>query len=171
MTGEERRACILRDLKEADRLIRGTTLAIRYGVSRQVIVGDISLLRAAGIPIYSCPRGYSIKKCVKEHGLRYKIQSKLRDDNIATGLMAVVRDGGQVYSIGVEHKVYGNIEGKVSLKTEQDVIKHMKRLHESKSSLLSSVCEGEHYLYIDVPDEETYIKIRNKFHTLGLWRE
>ena len=48
MKAEERRAVIAQTLT-ADRPISATALAGRFSVSRQIIVGDIALLRAAGL--------------------------------------------------------------------------------------------------------------------------
>ena len=59
MKAEERRAVIAQTLT-ADRPISATALAGRFSVSRQIIVGDIALLRAAGLDIVATPRGYKL---------------------------------------------------------------------------------------------------------------
>ena len=46
MTTEERRGAVLVRLREAGSPLSGTKLARDGGVSRQIIVGDISILRA-----------------------------------------------------------------------------------------------------------------------------
>ena len=58
MTAEERRSQILAQLSDAP--VSATVLAKNFGVSRQVVVGDIALLRAAGCDITATPRGYII---------------------------------------------------------------------------------------------------------------
>ena len=58
MDGEERREKILEILKGRDGKVRGSELADRLEVSRQVIVGDMALLKARGLPVMSTPRGY-----------------------------------------------------------------------------------------------------------------
>ena len=63
MTGisaQERRRAVARALEEADGPVSATALAERFSVSRQIIVGDIALLRAAGAEISPTPRGYVI---------------------------------------------------------------------------------------------------------------
>ncbi len=47
MSGKERRDLILRELRETKVPVSGTRLASEFHVSRQVIVQDIAILRAA----------------------------------------------------------------------------------------------------------------------------
>lgn len=62
MDNTRRRAYIKEKLQQADQRLRGMDLAKECGVSRQVIVGDMALLRARGMDIISTPRGYYLKK-------------------------------------------------------------------------------------------------------------
>ena len=48
MTASQRREAILAALARAEGPVSAGTLAGRFGVSRQVIVGDVALLRAGG---------------------------------------------------------------------------------------------------------------------------
>ena len=58
MNGEERREKIAYILKEKQGKVRGSELARQMHVSRQIIVGDMALLKAQGLPVVSTPRGY-----------------------------------------------------------------------------------------------------------------
>ena len=62
MTNEQRRAEILDILSRADRAISATALADSFGVTRQIIVADVALLRAAGNPIRAEHRGYVLDR-------------------------------------------------------------------------------------------------------------
>ena len=62
MKAEERRNRILETLSVAARPVSAASLAADYSVSRQIIVGDIALLRAGGYEIAATPRGYMIPK-------------------------------------------------------------------------------------------------------------
>lgn len=53
MDNTRRRAYIKEKLEQADHRLRGMDLAKECGVSRQVIVGDMALLRARGMDIIS----------------------------------------------------------------------------------------------------------------------
>ena len=58
MEGERRREQLLLLLKQKKMPISGTDLAKQLGVSRQVIVQDIALLRAINKNILSTNKGY-----------------------------------------------------------------------------------------------------------------
>ena len=60
MNTEERREKILERLQQAEKPLTGTALSKEFAVSRQIIVGDISILRALGTHVYATPRGYII---------------------------------------------------------------------------------------------------------------
>ena len=57
MTAAQRRSAIYAQLTQASAPVSATTFAQRFSVSRQVIVGDIALLRAEGHSITATPRG------------------------------------------------------------------------------------------------------------------
>ena len=60
MTANERREEIIRNLVKEKKAIKGSELAIYFNVTRQVIVKDIAILRAAGKNIIATPDGYMI---------------------------------------------------------------------------------------------------------------
>ena len=62
MHGSERREQIIRQIQESKAPVSGTKLASFYNVSRQVIVQDIALIRAAGYEIISTNRGYILNQ-------------------------------------------------------------------------------------------------------------
>ena len=66
MKGTERRENIIRDLRSEERPVSAGTLAARYGVSRQVVVQDVALLRAQGTDIQSTPNGYLLAEPVQK---------------------------------------------------------------------------------------------------------
>ena len=55
MTTAERRAAILQQLAHAGAPIAARTLATRYGVSRQVIVQDLAVIRAVSYTHLTLP--------------------------------------------------------------------------------------------------------------------
>ena len=60
MTTKERQKAILSYLRDESTPVSATTLAKLLGVSRQIIVGDVALLRAAGTHVVATSRGYVI---------------------------------------------------------------------------------------------------------------
>lgn len=61
MTGSERRDQIRALLSTQSVAVSATTLAAKFNVSRQTIVGDISLLRASGLAIIATLHGYELE--------------------------------------------------------------------------------------------------------------
>ena len=62
MEGDERRQFILKLLAGSESPLSGTEIAGKCGVSRQIIVQDIALLRATNKNILSTYRGYLSRK-------------------------------------------------------------------------------------------------------------
>ena len=62
MQAESRRQNIIQILMQSKAPVSAGRLAARFGVSRQIIVGDIALLRASGTDITATPRGYILTK-------------------------------------------------------------------------------------------------------------
>ena len=62
MKGEERRTKLLDILSSSNSPISGGTLSKKLDVSRQIIVQDISLLRANGATIFSTNKGYLLQE-------------------------------------------------------------------------------------------------------------
>ena len=58
LTGAERRKILLSLMRQSQTPISGSALGKKTGVSRQVVVQDIALLRTEGHPILSTTKGY-----------------------------------------------------------------------------------------------------------------
>ena len=96
MNGEARRIEILNRLSGAETPISASTLAEMFGVSRQVIVQDIALLRATGSVITSLARGYVLKKPTSFSRV-FKVNHS--DDDVESELNLIVDAGGTVEDI------------------------------------------------------------------------
>lgn len=62
MDSKARREYIKKVLNNAVKPKKGQELAEELGVTRQVIVKDIAILRASGIDIIATPEGYMLSK-------------------------------------------------------------------------------------------------------------
>ena len=67
MNSEKRREYIMNALKQTDRPISASKLAKELSVSRQIIVGDVALLRASGEKVLATPR---LRTRFRQHGKR-----------------------------------------------------------------------------------------------------
>ena len=75
MSGKERREQIIKILNSSETPVAGTELAKELGVSRQVIVQDMALIRANGIDVMATNRGYVIQE-TKEASRVFKVHRK-----------------------------------------------------------------------------------------------
>lgn len=141
MTNAERRAAVLQALKEADRPMSATVLAGRLSVSRQIIVGDVALLRAAGEEITATPRGYVLGRAAEG---RYLVACRHTEAGMARELELMVDYGCTVEDVVVEHSVYGQLTGRLDLSSRYEVAEFLKKVAESGSKPLSDLTDGIH---------------------------
>lgn len=163
MSSDERRLEIINILNKLDEPISGTELAKKLGVSRQVIVQDIAILRAGGEEIIATPQGYIILKGVDESRIIKTIVCKHSTyDEIEDELKTIVDMGGKILDVIVEHSVYGEIKGSLMISSRLDVEKFIKNLKNTNAEPLSSLTDGIHIHSIEIEDGETFKKIIEK---------
>ena len=153
--GEDRRARVLGLLRENQQPQKAAGLAKLTGVSRQVIVQDIALLRARKEPIVATPGGYIYLAQPDLQGVRRVIMSRHVPEETEEELNTLVDYGVTVLDVGVEHSVYGRIFRPLGLRTRKDVRGFINRIFETDATLLSSLTNGVHLHTIEGPDEET----------------
>lgn len=154
----ERKNEILEILKRAKVPIKGKELAEKFGVSRQIIVSDISQLREEGYKIVSTRDGYILDTGGK---VRRIIAVKHSSEEIYDELKTIVENGGKVIDVIVEHPLYGEITGRIDVSTIDDVEKFMTLLKVSNTKPLLEISGGIHLHTIEAPDEKTMEKILN----------
>ena len=118
MHGSERREQIIRQIQESKAPVSGTKLASLYSVSRQVIVQDIALIRAAGYEIISTNRGYILNQ-PKTVCRIFKVQHT--DEQLEEELNTIVDLGGCVDNVMIHHRVYGKMEAELALSSRRKV--------------------------------------------------
>ena len=152
MKASTRREEIVRHLEKADSPISAGALAKELGVSRQVIVQDVALLRAEGKNILSLARGYLLEKSVySERAL--KLQHT--DEDVEKELTLIVDLGGEVVDVFVYHRSYGLLRAKMGIKSRLDIAGFLDDIKSGKSSLLKNVTSGYHYHTIRAEGEKT----------------
>ena len=93
-----RREEILRILKNGEESISANQLADRFGVTRQIIVSDVALLRANGHRITSSRYGYQMEN-PQPSGRFESVLCRHRSDQVLDEFYAVVDNGGSVVSV------------------------------------------------------------------------
>lgn len=145
LSGEERRARIVQMLKDAKDPITGQVLAETTGVSRQVIVTDIALLKASDEPIIATNRGYLYMGKKRSTSLPKRIiLCKHTPEQAEEELNALVDCGVTVENVIVEHPIYGELTGSLIIKSRYDVEQFMKTIEKKEATLLSVLTGGLH---------------------------
>lgn len=152
MTGEERRNEILKEIKNSTVPVSGGKLAKQYEVSRQVIVQDIALLRAAGCDILSTNRGYYIRQ-TKKAARVFKVSHT--DKEMEDELNTIVDLGGRVADVFINHKVYGRIRAELNITSRRQIAEFLETIHSGKSSPLKNITSNYHYHTIEADSEKT----------------
>lgn len=142
-------------MKSASEPLSGTELAHQLGVSRQVIVQDIALLRAEGQAILATSKGY-IYPVKANNAIVKTIAVKHLSDSLAEELYAIVEFGGKILDITVEHPIYGEIKGNLMLSNKQDVDDFVENFQKSGAAPLSVVTNGVHLHAIEVPSMKIF---------------
>lgn len=151
MTGAERRKEILKLIKESPTPLSGGALGNATGVSRQVIVQDIALLRTEGYSILATARGYLLDE-PKENIRLFKVchdESRTEEE-----LTTIVDLGGCILDVMVNHRVYGKVSAPLQIKNRRDVQSFLKHLESGKSSPLLNITSGYHFHRVSAESEE-----------------
>lgn len=160
MDTQERRKKLLTRLQSAHEPLTGSQLAKEFSVSRQIIVGDISVIRAMGMLVYATPRGYVLpEQPAQKFGIVTTIPSKHSGENMRRELEIIVDNGGHVRDVIIEHPLYGEIHADLMLINRHDVDVFDRRMNKCKAKPLSMITDGVHLHTIEVPDQETLDRI------------
>ena len=159
MTAARRRDEILQALAGASGPVSAAALAARLGVSRQVVVGDVALLRAAGSPIVATPRGYVLGGGQEGSGVRCTVACRHGLDGLLDELYTVADCGCGVLDVTVEHPVYGQLTGQLRLASRYDVQEFVRLVSQRKAKPLSDLTGGVHLHTLRCPDEDSYRRV------------
>ena len=169
MDAQTRRAAIARELEQAHTPVNATALARQFAVSRQVVVGDIALLRAAGMDITATPRGYIIPRSAA--GLCRTLATRHSAEQMEAELNAMVDQGCTVLDVTVEHPIYGQLTGPLNLSNRYEVSQFIARCREESAAPLSLLTEGIHLHTIRCPDEGAFARVQSALRELGVLLE
>ena len=167
MKGDARRKEIFRLLQGSDRPISGSALAKAMGVSRQIIVQDITLLRTGfDVEILSTYQGYVVPRRHVACSRVFKVRHS--SDRTEEELREIVDLGGIVKDVFVYHSVYGVVRGELNIRSGKDIREFIRRLRESSSAPLMQITDDYHYHTVVADDERTLEQIQKRLQELGL---
>lgn len=164
MTGSDRRNAIVERIRNSSAPVSGRALAAAFDVSRQVIVQDIALIRAAGHDIMSTNRGYIINE---PHSAKRVFKVRHTDEQLEEELNSVVDLGGKVCDVIVNHRVYGRIEAELNITSRRRVAEFMDDIRSGKSSPLKNITSDYHYHTVEAESEDTLDMIEDVLREKG----
>ena len=142
MKAENRRKEMIAYLLSQEKPISGSELSARFGVSRQIIVQDISLLKAQGYEILSTHSGYIVHQTpLAERVFKVRHTTGETEDELNT----VVDLGATVVDVFVWHKVYGKVSANLNIFSRLHVKQFIEGVRSGKSSELMNITGGYHY--------------------------
>jgi len=150
---------ILEILSNSKEPVKGKDLAEIIGVSRQAIVQYISVLKTKGYKIFSTREGYILEN--SKDKVRKMVAVKHSSKEIYNELLKIVKAGGKVINVIVEHPVYGEITGRLDIATIDDVSKFIALMESTHATPLLELSGGIHIHTIETPDKETMQKVLN----------
>ena len=161
MKGEERRREILQNIGWQP--CTAGALAEKFGVSRQVIVQDVALLRAEGKEIVATNRGYILPRARAQRVFK----ARHSDGETREELYLIVDAGGRVEDVFVWHKVYGKIVAPMGISSRRDVEEFIKKLESGVSVPLKNITGDYHYHTISADSEAVLDEIGRLLEARG----
>lgn len=166
MNGSERRTQILELLRQSREPLSGSALAKILGVSRQIIVQDMALLRTGtGVEILSTYQGYLLHEPQEPCRRVFKVRHSSADTR--RELEAIVDLGGKVEDVFVYHRVYGVVRGQLQISSRKDVLDFLERLKESSSAPLMQITDDFHYHTVSAATPEILDRVHRTLEEQG----
>lgn len=165
MTSKKRREEIIKLLINNNSAIKGTRLAELFSVTRQIIVKDIAILRAEGKNIIATPDGYILNKDINK--VKTIIAVSHNSKETMEELEIVVKYGGMIEDVIIEHPLYGELRGNLMIKNLNDLYKFEKEYNNNNAKPLSNLTNGIHLHTIAADSEEDIEEIKRELKERG----
>ena len=157
MRAAERRKEIVNIILSEKQAVSGGKLSEMLGVSRQIIVGDISALKADGYDILSTHSGYVIQGTPLCERVFKVFHTREQTEN---ELNTIIDFGGTVADVYVWHKVYGKMSAPLNISSRHGVAQFIEGVRTGKSSELMNITGGYHYHTVRAESEEVLDNIQ-----------
>lgn len=166
MEGNERRENLIKILNKKTKPISGSTLSQMLGVSRQVIVQDIALLRASDINILSTTKGYMLYP-LDTPKVKRTLKVRHTTEQIEDELCTIVDHGGRVLDVFVHHEIYGQINTDLIIHNRRDVYDFVKKVEEKKVVPLKELTASIHQHTIEADSYEILDQVEKALDAKG----
>lgn len=169
MDAESRRKEILKLLTGSDLPVKGQEIAERFDVTRQVVVKDLAILKAKNPGIVSTYGGYLMLKEKDSHKRIFRV--KHDSEGIYEELRIILKYGGIVEDIIIDHPYYGELRGNLFINSLNELDKFLKEFKETKALPLSELTGGIHMHTVTCQDEKSLDLIEKELSEKGYLTE
>jgi uncharacterized protein len=166
--GAERRRRFMNWMRTHSGPVHGDELARRFRVSRQCLVQDVAILRAAGEQIVSTPQGYRLPLDTGTAAHRATLACKHTPDQTEHELNILVDHGVRILDVIVEHPLYGELRGALMIESRADVQEFLRRVRLTKASLLSTLTQGVHLHTVEASRPKNIAQAKARLHEAGI---
>lgn len=164
---DQRRRRIVASIRSHRGPLSGSELAKRLRVSRQCLVQDIAILRAAGEEIVATPRGYRLPDAAGDTH-RAVLACRHSPERTEEELQILVDHGVTVLDVIVEHPLYGELRGSLMIESRADVKDFLKQVKATHASMLSSLTHGVHLHTVEASRPEMISRARTQLRARGI---
>lgn len=164
MKADQRRKEIASYMMSAQNAVPGGKLSEKFGVSRQIIVQDISALKEAGYEILSTHSGYVMRTTPHCERVFKLFHTK---DQTEDELNTIIDFGGIVADVFVWHKVYGKMTAPLNISSRLHIAQFLEGVRTGKSSELMNITGGYHYHTVKADSEEVLNRIESALQEKG----
>ncbi|MDE8735186.1 transcription repressor NadR [Eubacteriales bacterium DFI.9.88] len=169
MDANKRRSQILALLKKSQMPVSASSLAEQLSVSRQIIVGDVAILRASGAHISATPRGYVYEEEASAFPYEGLLACRHSPDQLQEELYTIVDYGGFVIDVTIEHPLYGQLSGPLNIGSRYDVDLFIEKVEAAENAKPLSVLTGGIHLHrIGCKDSAVFSLIKEKLDEKGI---
>jgi hypothetical protein len=163
---DTRRARLLAMLRSSTEPITGQAFSQLLGVSRQAIVNDIAILRAAGSAIIGSSRGYRLDE--GPPGLVEVIHSDHGPERVGEEAEILLDRGIAVLDVGVNHSVLGEIRAPILVESRADLEGHLEVLRRAGDLPLSTITRGIHSHTLRAPNRDALDAAKRELADRGI---
>ena len=151
MKAADRRKAIVNMLLSSTEPISGGKLSDEFGVSRQIIVQDITVLKGSGYGILSTHNGYIIQQSpLKERVFKMYHTTEQTEDELTT----IVNLGGTVVDVFVGPKGFGKMTAALIIFSPLHIKQFIEGVRSGKSTELMNITGGYHYHTVRAESEQ-----------------
>lgn len=161
---DERRNAIMDALQNSDGLVTATFLAKQLSVSRQIIVGDIAILRAKGSDIIATARGYKLNGTVPN---TYTVSCSHKKEDLKDEIYTILDCGCGLLDVIIEHSIYGQISGKLDIFSKNDADDFLDNISKTNEQPLSNLTNNIHLHTISCPSDGHFEKVKEALTEKG----